>query len=176
MPMLYLFFSFDTAASTLTTNEVTDLINEYKPSFAHFLINGLPFVSTFEGTDWTANWYTVRSANGNDYRESSYLNAPSSTQILSGADVYVDGFDLTTFRAVLPYFIAAFKTGSSYATLSTETAVAWYRTTSTADETQSAADGTSDMVTVIALANTPSDIIVSIGGSSTTGSPTKTVG
>ncbi len=66
---------------------------------------------------------------GNDYGESSYINAPISHQVVSGADTYVTGFDHTAFRFVLPYFISAYKAGNADVSIPTEGAVAWYRTT-----------------------------------------------
>lgn len=126
---------------------------------------------------------------GNDYGESSYLNSPVTAQIVSGAEGYITGFDHTAFRFVLPYFIAAYKAGSSSVALpSGAGAVAWYRTTSKSvcgdggtvwgqGGSASAADGTDDVISVIALSDTPgADITVSIGGSSTTVKATSTVG
>jgi glucan endo-1,3-alpha-glucosidase len=66
---------------------------------------------------------------GNDYGESSYINAPIAHQIVSGANTYVDGFDHTAFRFVLPYFINAYKAGDANVAVPSEGAVAWYRTT-----------------------------------------------
>ncbi|KAK6064742.1 glucan endo-1,3-alpha-glucosidase agn1 [Seiridium cupressi] len=288
-----LFLSFDMAASSWTVDQVNSLINQYKDEDAQFKVNSLPFVSTFEGPDWSDNWASVRSATGgiflvpdwsslgasgvgakaslidgafnwgawpnpnsktitsdadtqyqsalgdkaymmgvspyfytdlpqysknwystsdtlwydrwtqvldvlpeyvelitwNDYGESSYLNSPVTAQIVSGAEGYVDGFDHTAFRFVLPYFIAAYKAGTADVALpSGEGAVAWYRTTSKSvcgdggtvwgqGGSASAADGTDDVISVIALSNSPgADITVSIGGSSTPVKATSTVG
>ncbi|CAJ2504633.1 Uu.00g120270.m01.CDS01 [Anthostomella pinea] len=120
----------------------------------------------------------------NDYGESSYINAPVASQIVSGAEGYVDGFDHTAFRFVLPYFIAAYKNGNPDVAVPTEGAMAWYRTTPVAvcgdggtvwgqDGSASAAGGTSDVISVIALAEAPTSIDVSIDGSS---QPVNTVG
>ena len=57
------------------------------------------------------------------------MNAPTAAQIYPGAEIYVDGFDHTAFQFVLPYFIAAYKAGSTDVPVPTEGAVAWYRTT-----------------------------------------------
>lgn len=66
----------------------------------------------------------------NDYGESHYINAPVAAQIVSGANAYVDGYDHTAFRFVLPYFIAAYKAGTTTdVELPAEGAMAWYRTT-----------------------------------------------
>jgi glucan endo-1,3-alpha-glucosidase len=59
-----LFLSFDMAASTWTVDQVNSLINQFKGESAQFKVNSLPFVSTFEGPDWSANWASVRSATG----------------------------------------------------------------------------------------------------------------
>ncbi|KAI1357445.1 glycoside hydrolase family 71 protein [Xylaria arbuscula] len=125
----------------------------------------------------------------NDYGESSYINAPISHQVIAGATAYVTGFDHTAFRFVLPYFISAYKAGNADVAVPSEGAVAWYRTTPAAvcgdggtvwgqGGSASAAQGTSDVVSVIALTNAATDINVKIGsddaGSSV--SATSTVG
>lgn len=124
----------------------------------------------------------------NDYGESSYLNNPVTAQIVSGAEAYVTGYDHTAFRFVLPYFIAAYKAGSADVALPAAGAVAWYRTTSKTvcgdggtvwgqGGTASAADGTDDVVSVIALSDTPGqDITISIGDYSVTVSASGTIG
>jgi glucan endo-1,3-alpha-glucosidase len=103
--------------------------------------------------------------------------------------VYVTDFDHTAFTAVLPYFIKAYKAGSTDVTLDAETAVAWYRTTDKSvcgdggtvwgqDGTASAASGTNDVISVISLSNTspaPS-ITIAIGDSSVEVSPSATLG
>ncbi|KAF3014008.1 hypothetical protein E8E14_009644 [Neopestalotiopsis sp. 37M] len=290
-----LFISFDQGTwDAFTVDQVNTFINTYKDESAQFKVNDLPFVSTFEGPNWSGNWSTVRAATGgiylvpdwsslgptgfgdklslidgafnwgawpyansmtlsvdgdtqyqstlgdkaymmgvspyfytdlpqysknwystsdtlwydrwsqvldvlptyveiitwNDYGESSYLNNPVTAQIVSGAETYVDGYDHTAFRFVLPYFIAAYKAGTADVDLPTgEGAVAWYRTTSKSvcsdggtvwgqGGTASAADGTNDVVSIITLSNSPGqDIYVSIGGgSNVTVSATGTVG
>ncbi|KAI1802096.1 glycoside hydrolase family 71 protein [Daldinia bambusicola] len=123
----------------------------------------------------------------NDYGESSYINAPVPAQIVSGAESYINGFDHSAFRFVLPYFISAYKAGNPDVAVPTEGAVAWYRTTPAtvcADGgtvwgqggSASAASGTEDVISVIALSNSPKDITVSIGGASQTVSPSRSVG
>ncbi|ETS82253.1 hypothetical protein PFICI_07255 [Pestalotiopsis fici W106-1] len=290
-----LFISFDQAtADSFTVDQVVGLINDYKDESAQFKVNDVPFVSTFEGPTWSANWADVRTATGgiylvpdwsslgptgfgdklslidgafnwgawpyansktlsvdgdteyqstlgdktymmgvspyfytdlpqysknwystsdtlwydrwsqvldvlptyvelitwNDYGESSYLNDPVTSQIVSGAETYVDGYDHTAFRFVLPYFISAYKAGTADVALpSGEGAVAWYRTTSKSvcsdggtvwgqGGTASAADGTDDVISIIALSDNPGqDISVSIGGGqSVTVSASGTVG
>ncbi|KAL3422794.1 Glucan endo-1,3-alpha-glucosidase agn1 [Phlyctema vagabunda] len=70
-----LFFSFDYLGGGSPWNAVGDesvesYMNKYKSSSAYFLYNGLPFVSTFEGTgnmqDWAAGG-EIRSAVGDVY-------------------------------------------------------------------------------------------------------------
>ncbi|KAI1850526.1 hypothetical protein JX266_003808 [Neoarthrinium moseri] len=124
----------------------------------------------------------------NDYGESSYINNPVTAQIVSGAEGYVNGFDHTAFRFVLPYFIAAYKAGNTDVALPSEGAMAWYRTTSKSvcgdggtvwgqGGSASAADGTDDVISVIALSNSPgADITVSIGGASQTVKASSTKG
>jgi glucan endo-1,3-alpha-glucosidase len=101
----------------------------------------------------------------------------------------VTGFDHTAFRFVLPYFIAAYKAANADVALpSGSGAVVWYRTTSKSvcgdggtvwgqGGSASAADGTDDVISVIALSDTPgADITISIGGSPTTVKASSTVG
>jgi hypothetical protein len=67
---------------------------------------------------------------GNDYGESSYICDTAPAQIVPGAEKYTLGYPHTALRAMLPYFIAAYKAGSPDIDLpGEETAVAWYRTT-----------------------------------------------
>ncbi|KAI1758810.1 glycoside hydrolase family 71 protein [Hypoxylon sp. FL1150] len=123
----------------------------------------------------------------NDYGESSYINDPIAAQIVSGAEAYVDGFAHSAFRFVLPYFISAYKAGTADVSLPSEGAVAWYRTTPASvcgdggtvwgqGGSASAADGTEDVISIIALSDSSQDITVSIGGSSQTVSASSTVG
>ncbi|KAI0853638.1 glycoside hydrolase family 71 protein [Daldinia vernicosa] len=123
----------------------------------------------------------------NDYGESSYINDPIAAQIVSGAETYVDGFGHSAFRFVLPYFISAYKAGSADVALPSEGAVAWYRTTPATicgdggtvwgqGGSASAASGTQDVISIIALSDSSKDITVSIGGASQTVSPSRSVG
>lgn len=69
---------------------------------------------------------------GNDYGESSYIYDPTRpSQVVPGADKYVhDLHPHSAFRAVLPYFIAAYKSGLDKVNPPEEDcAIAWYRTT-----------------------------------------------
>ncbi|KAI1388140.1 glycoside hydrolase family 71 protein [Hypoxylon trugodes] len=156
---------------------------------------------------WNKNWYSssdslwydrwsqaldvlpeyIEIITWNDYGESSYINEPVTKQIVSGAEVYVNGFDHTAFRFVLPYFISAYKAGNTNVDLPAEGAVAWYRTTPASvcgdDGTvwgqggsASATGGTKDVISIIALSNSPGDITVAIGGASQPVSATSSVG
>lgn len=116
----------------------------------------------------------------NDYGESSYINEPSSAQVVQGAEKYVDGFDHSALRFVLPYFISAYKAGGiGGAGLDTEGAIAWYRTSAKnvcgdggtvwgQGGSESATLGTEDVVSIIALAGSAPKVTVDIGGSSET--------
>ncbi|KAI2777770.1 glycoside hydrolase family 71 protein [Daldinia loculata] len=123
----------------------------------------------------------------NDYGESSYINDPIAAQIVSGAESYINGFGHSAFRFVLPYFISAYKAGNADVALPSEGAVAWYRTTPATicgdggtvwgqGGSASAAGGTQDVISVIALSNSSKDITVSIGGASQSVSPSRSVG
>ncbi|EAQ84715.1 hypothetical protein CHGG_08729 [Chaetomium globosum CBS 148.51] len=99
---------------------------------------------------WNKNWYCsseslwhdrwqqvlevmpdfVQIITWNDFGESSYICDESSAQVVSGAESYTAGHSHTAFRAILPYFIAAFKSGTADIDWQGEnTAIAWYRTT-----------------------------------------------
>lgn len=62
-----LFLSFDMAAGEWPVEQVVACINEFKDSPAQCRVNGLPFVSTFEGPQWAENWPAVRQATGGIY-------------------------------------------------------------------------------------------------------------
>lgn len=62
-----LFLSFDMAAGEWPVDQVVACINEFKDSPAQCRVNGLPFVSTFEGPQWAENWPAVRQATGGIY-------------------------------------------------------------------------------------------------------------
>ncbi|CAH0041679.1 unnamed protein product [Clonostachys rhizophaga] len=116
----------------------------------------------------------------NDFGESSYISDIVGKQIVSGANAYVEGYDHSAFRAVLPYFTAAYKAGNRAISPSNgEQAIAWYRTTRASlggdggtvwgqGGSQSASLGTSDTVNVLTITVDEQDIQVAIGGSSQT--------
>ncbi|KAK3401772.1 glycoside hydrolase [Sordaria brevicollis] len=58
-----LFISFDFAFDW-PVQQVIDLINRFKYSPAQCIVDGRPFVSTFEGPQWADNWPLVRQATG----------------------------------------------------------------------------------------------------------------
>lgn len=58
-----LFLSFDMAASSWSVDQVVSLINTYKDNANQHKVDGLPFVSTFEGPNWEG-WDTVRASTG----------------------------------------------------------------------------------------------------------------
>ncbi|KAI1757972.1 glycoside hydrolase family 71 protein [Xylaria castorea] len=131
---------------------------------------------------WFDRWSQVLSINPelieiitwNDYGESSYINAPVASQIVSGAGPYINGFDHTAFRFVLPYFISAYKAGNANVAVPTQGALVWYRTTPASicsnggtvwgqGGSASAASGTNDVVNIIVLANSATNINIKIG-------------
>jgi hypothetical protein len=80
-------------------------------------------------TEFHRPFYYNSDQKGNDFGESSYICDESSAEVVSGAEAYISGHSHTAFRAVLPYFIAAFKSGTTDIDWQREnTAVAWYRT------------------------------------------------
>ncbi|KAF7561643.1 hypothetical protein G7046_g2503 [Stylonectria norvegica] len=146
---------------------------------------------------WNKNWYSsseslwydrwqqvldvlpqfVEIITWNDYGESHYIGDTDSAQIVSGAEKYVNGHDHSAFRAVLPYFIKAFKAGDRNVDLPSpgETAMAWYRENPKAlgsdggtvwgqGGSASARDGASDVVSVIAITIDDTEVLISIGG------------
>lgn len=116
----------------------------------------------------------------NDFSESSYIADIVTAQVVSGAEVYVDGFDHSAMRSVLPYFIKAYKAGSKNVELpGDETAIAWYRTTpATAGGdagtvwgqggSESASVGARDVVSVITITVDETEFQISIGDASQT--------
>ncbi|KAK4133767.1 glycoside hydrolase family 71 protein [Trichocladium antarcticum] len=113
----------------------------------------------------------------NDFGESSYICDIASEQIVSGAEDYVVGHSHSSFRAVLPYLIAAYKAGSANVDCPGEdTAVAWYRTTPAhlhencgaawgQGGSDSAACGARDVISIMAVTRGPASITATIGES-----------
>jgi len=85
---------------------------------------------------WTARWTQLLSLNPdfieiitwNDWGESHYIGPLETDQgnIPAGAGPYVNGFPHDALRAVLPYFIQYYKTGSKPA-ISKDVVIIWYR-------------------------------------------------
>ncbi|KAF7543086.1 hypothetical protein G7Z17_g11025 [Cylindrodendrum hubeiense] len=148
--------------------------------------------------EWSKNWYSsseslwydrwqqvlevdpayIEIITWNDFSESSYISDIVPAQIVSGAEVYVDGFDHSAMRAVLPYFITAYKAGAKNVDLTTdETAIAWYRTTSATlgadggtvwgqSGSESASVGARDVVSIITITIDDTEVQLDIGGTS----------
>jgi glucan endo-1,3-alpha-glucosidase len=116
----------------------------------------------------------------NDFGESSYISDLAPQQVVAGAEKYVDGLDHAAFRAVLPYFIQAYKEGSrTLAQPPVDTAMAWYRPTPARAGPNGgtiwgqsggldAADATADAVNVVTVTVDETELVVSIGGNNQT--------
>ncbi|GAP93303.1 putative glycoside hydrolase family 71 protein [Rosellinia necatrix] len=156
----------------------------YMMGVSPYFYTNLPGKNWYSSSDslWFDRWKQVLDIKPeyieiitwNDYGESSYINAPISHQVVPGADTYVNGFDHTAFRFVLPYFISAYKAGNANVAVPSEGAMAWYRTTPATVCSDggtvwgqgggaSAAGGTKGVVSIIALTNAPTNINVKIG-------------
>ncbi|KAK0702854.1 glycoside hydrolase [Apiosordaria backusii] len=144
---------------------------------------------------WNKNWYCsseslwhdrwqqvldvmpdfVQIITWNDFGESSYICDTVPAQVVEGAEEYVNGYSHAAFRAVLPYFIAAYKSGSRLVDFPGEdTVIAWYRTApASAGEGCGttwgeggeipASQGARDVISVMALVKVPTNITVAIG-------------
>ncbi|KAF4471359.1 glycoside hydrolase family 71 [Fusarium albosuccineum] len=144
---------------------------------------------------WNKNWYSsseslwydrwlqvldvmpqsIQIITWNDFSESSYIADIVPSQVVSGAEVYVDGFSHSALRSVLPYFIQAYKAGTPDVALPNgETAIAWYRTTSAtlgdAGGTvwgqgggESASVGARDVVSVVTITDGEEEVVLKIG-------------
>ncbi|KAK5654325.1 hypothetical protein OQA88_7503 [Cercophora sp. LCS_1] len=145
---------------------------------------------------WDKNWYSsseslwfdrwqqvlevmpdyVEIITWNDYGESHYICDTCPPQIVPGAEKYVNGYSHSALRAILPYFIAAYKAGTpDIEPPGEDTAVAWYRTTPArtgADGgtqwgqsgSESAATGARDVISIVAITKTSASVTVAIGG------------
>lgn len=148
---------------------------------------------------WNKNWYFasdslwfdrwlqaievlpefVQIITWNDFGESSYISDMAPGQVVSGAEKYVDGFDHAALRKVLPYFISAYKAGTTAIPPPSDEAIAWYRTTPAKAGSDggtiwgqsgglSASDATEDVVNVLTITVDETDIEVIVGGESQT--------
>ncbi|KAL2162356.1 hypothetical protein VTH06DRAFT_7269 [Thermothelomyces fergusii] len=147
--------------------------------------------------EWNKNWYCsseslwhdrwrqvleimpdfVQIITWNDFGESSYICDPAPAQVVRGAETYVSGHCHAAFRAVLPYLIAAYKSGSTNIDWhGPDTAIAWYRTSPVQTQNHhgtvwgqggqiSAAHGAKDVVSVMAVTKGPACITVAVGNS-----------
>ncbi|KAK3991566.1 glycoside hydrolase [Cladorrhinum sp. PSN332] len=112
----------------------------------------------------------------NDFGESSYICDTAPAQVVEGAERYVNRCSHAAFRAVLPYFIAAYKAGTREVEIPVpDTAIAWYRTTPASAGLESgttwgqggtlpASNGARDVISVLALCKAPSTVTVAISG------------
>jgi glucan endo-1,3-alpha-glucosidase len=112
----------------------------------------------------------------NDYGESSYICDTNPAHIVQGAEKYITGYDHSGFRAILPYFIQAYKSGNPNMPLNHEDrVVAWYRTTPVRagsdagtvwgqGGSESAAKGARDVISIIMMTNGSKVVTVDIGG------------
>lgn len=144
---------------------------------------------------WSKNWYTsseslwydrwlqvldvlpdsIEIITWNDFSESSYIADIIPEQITAGAESFVEGFSHSALRSILPYFIQAYKAGTTDIPLpGGETAIAWYRTTSAGlgsdggtvwgqGGTQSAGVGAKDVVSVVTVTMGEEEVLVRIG-------------
>ncbi|KAF4983704.1 hypothetical protein FZEAL_920 [Fusarium zealandicum] len=143
---------------------------------------------------WNKNWYSsseslwydrwlqvldvlpdsIQIITWNDFSESSYIADVVPSQIVGGADAYVEGFSHSALRSVLPYFIKAYKAGTLDVPLDAETAIAWYRTTSAGLGSdggtvwgqgggESASAGARDVVSVVAITDGEEEVLIRIG-------------
>ncbi|KAK4466453.1 glycoside hydrolase [Cladorrhinum samala] len=149
---------------------------------------------------WNKNWYAsseslwfdrwqqvidvlpdfVQIITWNDFGESSYICDTAPAQVVEGAERYVNRCSHAAFRAVLPYFIAAYKAGTREVDFEgPDTAIAWYRTTPASAGQESgttwgqagtfaATQGARDVVSVMALCRVPRTVTVAIAGRWTT--------
>ncbi|KZF20390.1 glycoside hydrolase family 71 protein [Xylona heveae TC161] len=115
----------------------------------------------------------------NDFGESHYIGPIHSSGIPSGAEKYVNDMPHDNWRDMLPYYIAAYKSGNTtLPEISTEKANLWYRvnpghsgssdgtTGNTPSQGQTVVDPTlvsQDKVFLSVLVNSPADVTLQIG-------------
>ncbi|KAL2670071.1 hypothetical protein Neosp_014952 [[Neocosmospora] mangrovei] len=191
-------FSWNAWPAAGQTKMTADEDHEYKS-----VLGGKPFMMGVSPSfyvnlaEWNKNWYSsseslwydrwlqvldvlpdaIEIITWNDFSESSYIADIVPSQIVRGAEVYVDGYEHSALRSLLPYFIQAYKAGSPDVPLPNgETAVAWYRTTSATlgsdggtvwgqDGTESASVGAKDVVSVVAITTGEEEVLIKIGDS-----------
>ncbi|KAJ2897276.1 glycoside hydrolase family 71 protein [Zalerion maritima] len=111
----------------------------------------------------------------NDFGESHYISDIEDSQIVSGAEWYVQNHPHAAFRLTLPYFIAAYKAGTKDITPPTgDVAIAWYKTVAVGDRaaggavwgqggTEPAYSGASDVVSVLAITGSSGVVALQLG-------------
>ncbi|KAK0724267.1 glycoside hydrolase [Lasiosphaeris hirsuta] len=116
----------------------------------------------------------------NDFGESHYIGDIREGQVIDSAKPYVDGLSHEGFRAILPYYVAAYKAGTREMALpevmGDGVAVAWYRPTPAnltgcsdggtkwgqgGDVTARA--GVTDTINIIAVSRKDTALIISMG-------------
>ncbi|KAK4443043.1 glycoside hydrolase [Podospora aff. communis PSN243] len=123
----------------------------------------------------------VQIISWNDFGESHYISDIVHTQVYPDAGHYIHGMDHSAFRTLLPYYIAAYKSGKKSIPLLDDMgdgiAVAWYRTTPNLGHcgdggavwgqggTQSAKEGLEDSINVVVITGKKKAVLtVSVGG------------
>ncbi|KAK3367946.1 glycoside hydrolase [Podospora didyma] len=121
----------------------------------------------------------------NDFAESHYIADIRDKQVLAEAMPYVEGLPHAGFRAVLPYFIAAYKAGKKDIAIPSSmgegAVVAWYRTTPAnishcgdgnttwgQQGALSAKAAVNDVISIIAVSAKNTSLSVSLGNSTKT--------
>ncbi|KAK3319627.1 glycoside hydrolase [Cercophora scortea] len=127
----------------------------------------------------------VEIVSWNDFGESHHIGNNVEAQIMPSAKPYVDGLSHAGFRAILPYFIAAYKAGTKNITLPESmgdgAVSAWYRTTPIElpncsdggtkwgqSGSDSAKDGVRDVINIVAVSARDTSLTVSLGEASYT--------
>ncbi|KAK3346008.1 glycosyl hydrolase family 71-domain-containing protein [Lasiosphaeria hispida] len=123
----------------------------------------------------------------NDFGESHYIGDIREEQVIDSAKPYVDGLTHEGFRAILPYYAAAYKAGTigqaRQATLAMGdgVAIAWYRPTPAnitgcgdggtkwgQEGNLTAKAGVADVINIIAVSRKDTPLIISMGGQTRT--------
>ncbi|KAK3375934.1 glycoside hydrolase [Lasiosphaeria ovina] len=164
-----------------------DLIYKSQLNGKKYMMGVSPYFYT-NLPQWSKNWYCpshslwydrwqqvleimpdfVQIITWNDYGESSYICDTVADQVVRGADKYVTGYSHSAFRAVLPFFIAAYKAGSSRFDFQGGDAGADGGTCWGQGGTDSAANGAKDVVSIMAATKGTISVTVAIGGRKTT--------
>ncbi|KAI9151474.1 Glucan endo-1,3-alpha-glucosidase agn1 [Paramyrothecium foliicola] len=178
----------DPADDVLYKNMLNERSKSYMMGVSPWFYTNLPQYSKnwFFSSDslWFDRWQQaidllpefIEIITWNDFGEASYISDLAPQQVVAGANAYVDGHDHAAFRAVLPYFIQAYKQGKrALDQPPADEAIAYYRTTPAHAGPNggtiwgqtgglNAADGAIDAVNVITVTVDETELIVSIGG------------